>query len=79
VTRLKVTHVRLTSLPTIRLRLCLDVSRVRATAPSGRSIVPKSRKPFYLTNLTLTNRAYPAPSMWLVSKVTDREVKTCAV
>jgi hypothetical protein len=29
--------------------------------------------------LTVVNRSYPEKTMWLVSKVTDREVDRCAL
>jgi hypothetical protein len=72
------THVR-HSIATAHISLCLDVAHVRAYGPSGHSIVPKSRKPYFLTSLTLVNRDYPSPSAWLVSNRTDREVDQCAL
>lgn len=67
------------SLPTARVTLCLNVAAVHAVNDKGHSIVPRSRKPYFLTHLTFVNRRYPAGSGWLVSKVTDREVEQCAV
>lgn len=67
------------ALPTARVTLCLNVADVHAIDQRGHSIVPKSRKPYFLTHLTLINRSYPTASGWLVSKVTDREVNQCAV
>jgi hypothetical protein len=66
-------------LPTVRVSLCLNVAHVRAFDRGGHSIVPKSRKPYFLTMLTVVNRSYPEKTMWLVSKVTDREVDRCAL
>jgi hypothetical protein len=67
------------SLPTARVTLCLNVAAVHAVNDKGHSIVPRSRKPYFLTHLTFVNRSYPARSGWLVSKVVDREVDQCAV
>jgi hypothetical protein len=67
------------ALATVRLSICLNVDRVRAFGPAGHSIVPKSRKPYFLTHLTVVNRSYPKKSTWLVSNRTDREVDRCAV
>jgi hypothetical protein len=66
-------------LPAVRVSICLDVTRVHAFDHAGHSIVPKSRKRYFLTRLTVVNRSYPKAATWLVSKVTDREVDQCAV
>jgi len=66
-------------LPTVQVSICLFVGHVRAVGPSGHSIVPKSRKPYFLTRMTLVNHRYPSASGWLVSKVSDREVTRCEV
>jgi hypothetical protein len=66
-------------MPTVRVSLCLNVAQVRAFDRRGHSIVPKSRKPYFLTRLTVVNRSFPKVATWLVSKVTDREVNRCAV
>jgi hypothetical protein len=66
-------------LPTVRVSVCLDVAQVRAFDRGGHSIVPKSRKLYFLTRLTVVNRSFPKAATWLVSKVTDREVNRCAV
>jgi hypothetical protein len=60
-----------------QVRLCLDVRQVRAYGRGGNSIVPKGRKPYFLTRLTLVDRNYPSPSGWLVSDRADREVEHC--
>jgi hypothetical protein len=87
ITGLRIDRVRLPAvgthsrhdIATAHVSLCLDVTHVRAYGPSGHSIVPKSRKPYFLTSLTLVNRNYPSPSGWLVSDRTDREVDQCSV
>lgn len=63
--------------PTVAVTACLKVSGVRGFGPNGKSIVPKNRKPYLLAHLTLTNAHYPDESKWLVSKVSDREVRSC--
>jgi hypothetical protein len=65
--------------PTIDVTACLDVAQVKAFGPGGQSIVPKSRKPYYLTHLQLVNVKYPDPSSWLVAKVSaTEEQRSCA-
>jgi hypothetical protein len=66
-----------TTKPTARVTICLYVGDVRAYDRSGKSIVPKSRKPYYLTHLTLVNVKYPAPSGWLVERVSATEEPSC--
>jgi hypothetical protein len=66
-----------TTYPTAHVTTCLDVSRVHGYGPGGQSIVPRNRKPFLLTHLTLVNTSYPDASGWLVSKVSDREQDSC--
>jgi hypothetical protein len=65
-------------MPTVEITACLDVSHVRAFGPTGRSIVPKSRKPYYLTRLRLVNVKYPDPKSWLVSKISAIEERSCS-
>jgi hypothetical protein len=72
-------HGRHARLPTIRVTACLNVSGVQGLDANGRSVVPKTRKPYLLAHLTLTNARYPQPSKWLVSRVSDEETRTCAV
>jgi hypothetical protein len=86
VTSIRIDSVRLRSrrdghlrLPTVRVSICLDVARVRAYDNEGHSIVPRSRKPYFLTHLTVINRDYPRASGWLVARVTDREVGRCVL
>src|SRR5579875_1201632 len=57
--------------PTVHVTACVKVAGVRATGPSGKSIVPKSRRPYYLTRLTLVNFKYPKSGSWLVKAVTN--------
>jgi hypothetical protein len=64
---------------TARVTICLDVGKVRAVDPSGKSIIAKSRKPFYLTRLDMVDRRYPAPDGWLVRRVTATEQRSCSV
>jgi hypothetical protein len=64
---------------TVRVSICLNVAQVHAFNHAGSSIVPKSRKPYFLTHLIVVNRTYPKAASWLVSKVTDREVNRCQV
>lgn len=66
-------------LPTVKVSICLYVAGVRASDSSGRSIVTKSRKPYFLTHLTLVNPRYPKAAGWLVRNRTDREVDRCAL
>jgi hypothetical protein len=64
--------------PTIEITACIDVASVQAFGKSGHSIVPKTRKPYYLTRLDLTNVNYPDPRSWLVTKVSARELSSCS-
>jgi hypothetical protein len=63
--------------PTVGITACVDVRGVHGFAPNGRSIVPRGRKAYLLTHLTLVNINYPDPSKWRVSKVTDQEDRSC--
>jgi hypothetical protein len=63
--------------PTVHVTACVKVAGVRATGPTGKSIVPKSRRPYYLTHLTLVNFKYPASGAWLVKAVTNTGVAKC--
>jgi hypothetical protein len=81
----RVDHVSLTdhragrhpAYPTVHITTCVDVRRVRGFGPNGKSIVPKGRKAYLFTHLTLVNTKYPDTSNWLVSKVTDKETSAC--
>jgi hypothetical protein len=64
---------------TARVTICLDVGEVRAVDPSGKSIIAKSRKRFYLTRLDMVNRRYPARDGWLVQRVSAKEQQSCSV
>jgi hypothetical protein len=63
--------------PTVKITTCVNVSGVRAFDAQGRSIVARSRKPYFLTHLTLVNLKYPATTGWVVKKVADTEERTC--
>lgn len=63
--------------PTVVVATCIKVSGVRTFNKHGRSTTAKSRKPYFLTHLTLVNVKYPFPDQWLVKSVTDTEVRTC--
>lgn len=84
VTASRVDTVRLPSvsgpgMATARVTICLDVGAVRAFDPSGKSIVTKSRKRFYLTRLDMVNRRYPVGNAWLVKHVSAKEQRSCSV
>lgn len=70
-------HARTPVYPTVRVTACIKVSGVHAYDPDGKSIVPKSRKPYLLTHLTLVNPKFPAPTGWLVRKVANTEERSC--
>jgi hypothetical protein len=57
---------------------CLDVHQVRAYGRNGQSIVPKSRKRFYRTHLTLVWLDVRASAGWRVKKVSAREESACS-
>jgi hypothetical protein len=63
--------------PTVVVTTCIKVSGVKTFNAHGTSTTAKSRKPYFLTHLTLINVKYPAPDQWLVKSVTDTEVRTC--
>lgn len=66
--------------PVIDITACLDVRGVHAFDSAGRSIVPRTRKPYYLTHLRLVNLSYPDPGSWRVANVTSQEEgRTCAL
>jgi hypothetical protein len=70
-------HARTPVYPTVRVTACIKVSGVQAHAPNGKSVVPKSRKPYLLAHLTMVNPKFPALTGWLVSRVTNREERSC--
>lgn len=70
-------HAHTPVYPTVTVTTCVNVSGVRAFNARGRSIVTSSRKPYFLTHLTLVNLKYPASAGWVVKKVTDTEERTC--
>jgi hypothetical protein len=83
VVSMRVEHVRLpdshsAGTPTASVTACLDVSDVHAFGPNGRSIVPRSRKPYYLVRLQMVDRRYRHRRTWLVQKVSAAEVSSCA-
>jgi hypothetical protein len=49
----------------IRLTACIDVRHVRAVDRNGQSIVPKSRKPYYLSRFLLVASRYPTRQNWV--------------
>lgn len=62
---------------TLHVTACIDVTHVRAVDRHGKSIVPKQRKPFYLTRFLLADPKYPTKQAWLITKVTADEVTSC--
>lgn len=62
-----------------RVSICLDVAQVRAVNRKDKSIVNKTRKPYYLTRLVLINTTYPKAADWLVKHVTATEERSCSV
>jgi hypothetical protein len=64
---------------TARVSICLNVAHVRAFDRSGKSIVAKTRKPFYLTRIDLIDHGYPTKAKWLVSHVSATEQQSCNV
>jgi hypothetical protein len=63
--------------PTVQLKVCLDVSGVHAFGREGKSIVPASRKPFYLAHLRLVKVRYQKRPTWLVANVAATEERSC--
>jgi hypothetical protein len=63
--------------PTVHVTACLNVTTVQAVGPGGRSIVPRSRKPYFLSHLVLVNFKYPARRTWLVQRVSATEERSC--
>lgn len=70
-------HARHPVYPTVTLTTCIKVNGVHAHGANGKSIVPRSRKPYLLAHLTLVNFKYPDPTQWLVRQVTDTEEPSC--
>jgi hypothetical protein len=64
--------------PTVRVTACINVSGVQAFGPNGKSIVPKSRKPYYVTHFVLVNFKYPDAQAWLVENVSSTEEVSCS-
>jgi phosphoribosylformylglycinamidine (FGAM) synthase-like enzyme len=64
--------------PTVQVRTCNDVSKVRSVDAKGVSHVARGRKDFFLNTLTVTNIAYPAAGSWRVSAITDKEASACS-
>jgi hypothetical protein len=70
-------HARPPRYPTVRVTACLSVSKVHAFGPSGKSIVPRSRLPYFTSHLVLVNFHYPASRSWLVKRVSATEGRSC--
>jgi hypothetical protein len=62
---------------TVHVTACLDVSGVRAIGRDGKSIVPRSRKPFYVAHLQLVKVGFKGRETWLVSKAAATEEQSC--
>jgi hypothetical protein len=63
--------------PTVGVTACVDVSRVEAHDANGKSVVQPGRPDFLIERLTVTNRRYPDPTGWRVSRAPNKQAASC--
>ena len=65
------------TLPTVVVTACVDVSQVQATDASGNSVIPADRPSYLVARLTVVNPDYPDASGWRVSVAPNRQAQSC--
>lgn len=65
------------TLPTVVVTACVDVSQVQATDASGTSVIPADRPRYLVARLTVVNPNYPDASSWRVSEAPNRQAQSC--
>lgn len=65
------------TLPTVVVTACVDVSQVQATDASGTSVIPADRPTYLVARLTVVNPNYPDASSWRVSEAPNRQAQSC--
>ena len=63
--------------PTVRVLACIDVSGVRGTGPTGKSLVPANRPRYQIEQLTVINLSYPRATGWRVNNSPNKQANAC--
>jgi hypothetical protein len=63
--------------PEVVFRACEDLSNLNIVDKDGKSIVPPSRKPHVLVDVSVLNYQLPDPTQWRVGRVTEVKDATC--
>ena len=63
--------------PEVVFRACEDLSNLSIVDKDGKSIVPPSRKPHVLVDVSVLNYKLPDPTQWRVGRVTEVKDATC--
>ncbi len=85
VVSIKTTKVDLTNkvsqtppiVPEVVFRACEDLSNLNVVDKDGKSIVPPSRKPHVLVDVSVVNYKLSDPTQWRVGRVTEVKDTTC--
>ena len=63
--------------PEVVFRVCEDLSNLNIVDKDGKSIVPPSRKPHVLVDVSVLNYKLSDPSQWRVGRITEVKDGTC--
>lgn len=63
--------------PTIKVTACVDVSGVRATDRHGKSVVPKNRKRYLISQLTVVKFKQSDDKAWSVTNAPNQASNSC--